>query len=92
VLDLRNASTGEPVFDANLPVMVDNWIRLGFVSVDYTKNLSDGSKYDWLSDRPEMTGQPQDSEDSDFLLQWDKGILYRTEFGRQFARAVGVLQ
>jgi hypothetical protein len=91
VLDLRNAATGEQALDANLPVMVDNWIRLGFVSIDYTKNIANISNYDWLSQRPELTEQPQEPEDSEYILEWNKGILFPTEFGKQFARAVGLL-
>lgn len=91
VLDMRNSATKEPSVVQNLPAMVDNWARLGLVTVDYGSTLADVSRYDFLSERPELKGMDPEQEDSPYLIDWKKGILYPTEFGKQFGRAVGVV-
>lgn len=90
VLDMRNSVSKQPALIENLPVIVDNWIRLGLVSVDYTHTLAEPSMYDWLNDRPELKSQGKEPDDSKFSIDWIKGILYPTELGKQFGRAVGI--
>ncbi|MBF0261289.1 MAG: DUF4393 domain-containing protein [Magnetococcales bacterium] len=35
-------------FDSQLPALVDNWIRLGLVEVDYRSRFTDMAAYDWV--------------------------------------------
>ena len=41
-----NATTGQPIEIKKYPAMVDNWIRLGLVEVDYNRKFNEGNKYD----------------------------------------------
>ncbi|MBN9340262.1 MAG: DUF4393 domain-containing protein [Comamonadaceae bacterium] len=88
VLQMTNGEN--PVIVEGLGAMVDNWNRLGLVTVSYTDTLTDERQYEWLSARPELSAQPPESESSEFQVQWVRGILYPTELGKRFARAVGL--
>jgi hypothetical protein len=91
VLELLN-ERDEPAYVANLPAMVDNWSRLGLVEVAYDSTLSDQSRYDFLDRRPEIKAYPPEAGNSEYRLEWHKGILTVTEFGKQFATAIGVVK
>lgn len=90
VLGLINLQTKRPAITAGLPAMIDNWVRLGLIDVNYDMQLSDESRYDWLADRPEMSALAPEPEDSEYKLEWKKGALTVTDFGKQFASAVGI--
>ncbi|PKO65767.1 MAG: hypothetical protein CVU22_18305 [Betaproteobacteria bacterium HGW-Betaproteobacteria-16] len=90
LLDLRNDSTGVAVEDKNLPVMVDNWSRLGLVEVAYDRKLSDEAYNSWVDQRPEfirLKNEPQTDESS---IKYQKGLFKRTELGKRFAKAIGL--
>ncbi|MFT4196735.1 MAG: DUF4393 domain-containing protein [Pseudoxanthomonas sp.] len=91
VLNIVSLGTKQPVPSLGLPAMIDNWIRLGLVDVDYDKKLTDKSGYDWLNERPEMAAVAPESEESEYTIEWQCGVLVVTDFGKQFARSVGIL-
>ena len=88
VLQMTNG--GKPTILEGLGAMVDNWTRLGLVTVSYTDTLTDERRYEWLTTRPEILVQPPEAEDSDFKVEWTRGIVFPTELGKRFARAIGV--
>lgn len=90
MLNLTNRTSGEPVEDPRLAAMVDNWVRLGLVRVDYTTYLSDVNAYGWVEGRPEYQRFRQQIERENVRLTFEKGTLHRTSFGAQFARVVGL--
>ena len=90
LLNLKNTATGAPVEDPNLPVMIDNWIRLGLVEVSYDLHLADESKYDWAEGRPELIHQSQLPQPEGAKIEYGNGIMRRTELGKRFAQAVGL--
>lgn len=103
VIDVRDLASGTPTSDPSIPVWVDNWIRLGLVSVDYMQHLIAPGKYDWVEQRPEYeaarqqasswnSGQPDDSEEPTYVPDFSKGMLSVTHFGKRFAKAVGARQ
>ena len=87
---LHMTKGGEPSIVEGLGAMVDNWIRLGLVTVSYTDHLTDERRYEWLSARPELIAQPAEAEASEYQIEWERGIIYPTELGKRFARAVGL--
>lgn len=104
VLDVRD-DQGAPVEDEMLPTYVDNWVRLKLVSVSYESTISAADVYDWEQNRPERasaqahvdTVNTPDFEEyfaqaghTSAQLQWKKGVMSATAFGREFARAVGL--
>ncbi|WP_127159674.1 DUF4393 domain-containing protein [Xanthomonas arboricola] len=86
---LQMTTNGKPTIVEGLGAMVDNWSRLGLVTVSYTDTLTDERRYEWLSTRPELTAQPPELEESEFRIEWMRGIIYPTELGNRFGRAVG---
>jgi hypothetical protein len=90
VLGIVNLKTKQPAVTQGLPAMIDNWVRLGLVNVSYDAHLTEESRYDWLKDRPEMTALAVEPADSDHKIEWARGVLVVTDFGKQFAKAVGV--
>jgi hypothetical protein len=83
--------TGEQLEHPGHETMVDNWARLGLVTVTYqTLSLSGSNAYDWVRKRPEYLRLKELHETKETEVLIGKGLLTVTSFGRQFADAVGV--
>lgn len=92
VTNLRDLASNLPVEDPRQTAMVDNWIRLGLVRVQYTEWLAVEDAYGWVEERPEYQRIKQQYErDGVVKIMFDKGMLSRTAFGDQFAHATGLL-
>lgn len=92
ILNLTNSFTKAPIEDPELVVLIDNWVRLGLVTVDYATHLTDANAYEWVKQRPEVLRLRQTVENELQKLQFANGILTRTAFGAQFARAICLAQ
>jgi hypothetical protein len=90
IVNLTNQETGAPIEDPKFPAMVDNWIRLGLVEVDYTTHMTETTKYDWVDKRPEVIRLRLQNENETKKVGITKGIIIRTALGIQFAKAVGL--
>lgn len=90
LLNLKNLATGVPIEDPQLPAMIDNWIRLGLVEVAYDKHLADLANYSWADQRPEFLRLSQEPQPDEAKVEYQKGIMQRTELGKRFARAIGL--
>jgi len=90
-MDLLDLSTNAPIESPELPAMIDNWVRLGLVSVNYLKELSNASSYSWVDRRPEIIRLRQSHESEKSKVEIQHGVLDRTDFGIQFARAVSIV-
>lgn len=90
LLNLNVPTTGTPVEDPQLPAMIDNWIRLGLVEVAYDKHLTDPTHYSWAYQRPEFLKLSQVLQPDEAKVEYQKGIMQRTELGKRFARAIGL--
>lgn len=91
LLNLRNGATDLPVENLQLPAMVDNWVRLGLVDVDYAKKMAEGKSYDWVESRPEFLHFRTTQETDKQKVTAQRGVLMRTALGEQFAVIVGLL-
>lgn len=91
LLDFKSQETGRPIEDPSVPAMIDNWIRLGLVEVVYDKHLSDPVHYSWVEQRPEFVRLKQAPQGEEATIQYQKGLLNRTELGKRFAKAIGLL-
>ena len=76
-----------PGFD----MMVDNWIRLGLVEIDYTHQVAGPGAYEWIQDRPEIKRLSQEGDGNLPLVYYRNGIIQRTSMGLEFAKSVGLL-
>ncbi len=90
ILDLRNEVTMQPQEDPEHPAMVDNWVRLGLVNVDYDRHLVSEKEYEFMETRPEVLRcrAKITSTVNEVVLQ--KGIMFTTNLGAQFAEATGI--
>lgn len=90
LVNFRNTA-GAPVQDPAVPAMIDNWIRLGLVDVDYTRHLTAEEAYTWVEERPEYNHFRAQHESEKVKISIQKGVIRRTALGTQFARAVGMV-
>ncbi|SOD41963.1 DUF4393 domain-containing protein [Nitrosovibrio sp. Nv4] len=88
LLNLQNDNSDDPAEDAFLPAMVDNWIRLGLVNVDYGLSLVDHD-YDWVESRPEFILQ-RSKITAEGIVTFHKGVMKKTAWGLQFSQAAGL--
>lgn len=90
LLNLKDSTTGMPIEDPRLPAMIDNWIRLGLVEVAYDKHLIDAAHYSWADQRPEFLRLSQAPQPDGERVEYQKGVMQRTELGKRFALAIGL--
>jgi hypothetical protein len=70
-------------------LFVDNWIRLGLITVDYFSSLSDKSRYDWANTAPAVIkAREQYDTESDQRVDIQHGVLHATALGTAFYRTV----
>lgn len=91
LLNLTDSTTRGAIEDPQLPAMIDNWIRLGLVEVAYDKHLADLTKYSWVNERPEFLRLSQEPQPDESKVEYKKGVLQRTELGKRFAKAIGLM-
>lgn len=91
LIDLRNSATNQPLVDADLPAMIDNWVRLGLVNVDFDRWIQDEEKYSWIKSRPEFVISQAENKELNTEVEPQKGVMSRTAFGTLFAAATGIL-
>lgn len=69
-------------------LFVENWIRLGLVTVDYGTHLIRENAYSWVEARPEYQRISTELEtQTDRKIAFDHGSLRRTTFGLKFSAA-----
>lgn len=68
---------------------LENWERLKLISINMDAYLTDESKYIDLEDKIEETNKTLPSPKR---LEIKKGILSFTDFGKNFAKAVGIIK
>lgn len=90
LLNLQNTVTGQSIEDPRLAAMIDNWIRLGLVTVEYDKHLNAEEYYSWVKQRPEFTRLTEAPSTDGSTINFQKGILQRSNLGVQFACSVGL--
>lgn len=91
VLNLRDSTTSFPMENSRIPAMVDNWIRLGLVQVDYATHLMAADSYAWIETRPEVVKYRQQYENETNKINFANGVILRTSLGIQFSKAVGLV-
>ncbi len=90
LVHLTDDQSGEIIENPQFPAMIDNWIRLGLVEVDYETYLTDQTSYSWVEQRPEYIRLSQSISQDEAKVEFKKGILARTNLGKQFAQAIGL--
>lgn len=85
VIELVNDKTGAQMVIPEFTAMIDNWLRLGLVSVTYELRLLATGSYDWVKARPEYIELEKKAKKK---VEVKEGIMDLTAFGRSFAEAV----
>jgi hypothetical protein len=91
LLDLRNGSTRAIEENSRLPAIVDNWIRLRLVEVNYGMWVTGDQQYEWVTHRPELARARAEPLESGVTVDFQRGSMQRTDYGRQFAESVGII-
>jgi hypothetical protein len=92
LMNLSDLNTKEPVVEPGLAAMVDNWNRLGLVVVRYDEFLEGPDSYAWVEARPEYK-QVKAAVETDLVkISFERGRAGRTDLGKMFADAVGLVQ
>jgi hypothetical protein len=91
MMPMIDTTTGAPREFPRFASMVDNWIRLGLVEVDYQHHLMDSDAYAWIDQRPEIKRYLELEGSEGRFLEYRKGIIQRTSLGLEFAKTVGLL-
>lgn len=91
VLNLTNSNSNLPVELSNRAAIIDNWIRLGLVEVSYTSSLIEESLYGWVMERPEYKAIFSLLKEKDQELDYAKGLMTWTAFGKKFGEAVNII-
>jgi Abortive infection alpha len=86
LLPLVDETTGAMIEEPQAPTWVDNWRRLGLVTVDYDAYRTAEGAYDWIVARPEYLRLAESPEITQ--LGFKRGLIEPTDFGRQFFRVV----
>lgn len=82
--------TSRAITENMVATYVDNWSRLGIVTVDYGNYLTDPEAYAWVETSGHMIGIKKHLEPTpEKSVEYDKGVLVVSDFGRAFARVVG---
>ncbi|WP_442928983.1 Abi-alpha family protein [Modestobacter sp. VKM Ac-2977] len=71
-----------------MPAYIDNWTRLGLVTVSYMEFMTAPDVYAWVNSRPEMLKLRQVHETEDVQVTSENGIIAPTTFGKAFAATV----
>ncbi len=90
VLDIKDADTQQQVEDDDLAAMVDNWVRLGLITVNYDRWALGEQAYNWMETRPEVLKNRAKVAGTENRIEPSKGLMIRTALGTQFAEATGI--
>jgi hypothetical protein len=89
LMNLKDEQTDKQIGGVHASAMVDNWLRLGLVRVDFSNKISEESAYDWVLARPEYQSLVARVPNG-VQVTFGAGLIERTSFGMQFAEAVGI--
>lgn len=89
---LRTADSDDDALVAipGLAAIVENWQRLGLIVVDYAIKLVGDTLYDWADDHPDVIRLREGNTQSGKVVELGLGVMYRTDWGERFAKAVGL--
>ncbi|RKE24374.1 uncharacterized protein DUF4393 [Paraburkholderia sp. BL23I1N1] len=89
-MEFLAGAEGKEVEVQNFTAMLENWVRLGLVDVDYTQYVTAPGAYDWVEKREYVRGLRKFHDNDTRTIVFQRGIVGRTSFGAQFASAVGM--
>jgi Abortive infection alpha len=85
VLSIMNTETNQPIVLARMSAMVDNWCRLGLISVTYRAYPTGDSQFNWVESRPEYIDAVKKFGKEH--VTFEKGGMIVSSFGHEFRLA-----
>lgn len=83
--------------DPSEGVWVDNWVRLGLVTVSFGEHLTQEGRYDWVESRPETAvlrsvAENENARDGLIRLNLPEGVEAPTPTARSFTFEKGIIR
>jgi len=80
---------GEPTRNADGSMWLENWVRLGLVTISYSHWLNNDAVYSWVESSPAVVeAREQFDTDAFKRIEVQRGLLTVTDFGKKFERVV----
>lgn len=79
------------IVNDELPTFIDNWVRLGLVSVSTDVFFTDDKRYESFYHNPIYLDINKKNQNRLENIELQKGILEVTDFGKSFARAINII-
>lgn len=88
----RSEHSTEAIDNNMYSTYIDNWVRLGLVTVDYTAYLTAPGAYAWVETCDQIIYLRNYLNDHypERSVEYDRGMLAPTDFGKAFAAVVGI--
>jgi hypothetical protein len=90
LLYLTRGKDNAVIADEMLPTYVDNWVRLGLVDARYDLHVTDDRAYAVYEHHPKFIELKSQARE-DQIVHFHRGVIHFTDFGREFARATGLI-
>jgi Abortive infection alpha len=88
ILPLYDTDDHSQVDEPSLSVWIDNWARLGLISVEYSRSLVEKQRYDWIDTHPRFVQLAAEDPRGEESLNIGRGTLRPTDFGTRFLASV----
>ena len=86
--NVRKLDTQEPVVIPRFPAMLDNWVRLGLVNINYDGWIRREGAYEWVESRLEYLELKELHDSPATPVSYEKGYVSVTNLGKEFSRAI----
>ena len=86
----NNSTTAEAITSNMCATYIDNWVRLGLITVEYGTYLTDPDAYAWVDTSSELTRAHNYFSKStpNMSVEYERGLMTATAFGKAFAAVV----
>ncbi|MGQ7939112.1 DUF4393 domain-containing protein [Paraburkholderia sp. D1E] len=89
-MNLTDDETGAESDLPKFPAMLENWIRLGLMEVDYAQFLVNVQAYSWVEQSELFKSLKASLKTDGSTVIFQRGLVGPTEFGSKFGSAVGM--
>lgn len=93
LIGLVYINSKEFIIDHEIPVFIDNWVRLGLISTTTETSFTDKENYEAFNKHPIFVDlrNKHDNPEKNEHVEMQEGILRITDFGKAFARSINII-
>lgn len=86
----KNSTSAEAIKSNMCATYIDNWVRLGLITVEYGTYLTDPDAYAWVDRSNEFKSAVDyfSNDNPSVSVEYERGLMTATAFGKAFAAAV----